>query len=185
MSRSCALPAVALYVSAESYMATILGGPIHGRKPKCLAPSRIDRLQRRLGQEWRSTSWSEGEILALSWACEMSALAEAIATARERILQVDFDQFLMIPPRSRMFSGISAWRSAAARCARSWLARTCTDIQRLRQYAYDTALRVAVLNEARTVHAAEIRAIGLARSRSIAILSCRTGPDARPKTRPR
>src|ERR1700677_3695778 len=64
MSRAFALPAVAIYVSAESYMATILGGPNSRQEAKILAPSRIDRLHRRLGHdEWRITSLSEGEVL--------------------------------------------------------------------------------------------------------------------------
>jgi hypothetical protein len=42
-------------------------------------------------------SRQEAKILALSWACEISTLAEAIATAGERILQIDFHQFLHEP----------------------------------------------------------------------------------------
>ncbi|HEY6621720.1 MAG TPA: hypothetical protein VIY68_19440 [Steroidobacteraceae bacterium] len=68
-------------------MPRILGGPNSRQEAKILAPNTIRRLQRRLGHEaWRSTSLSEGEIVALSWACEMSALAEAVAIAGERIL---------------------------------------------------------------------------------------------------
>jgi hypothetical protein len=158
MSRSFALPAVALYVSAESYMATILGGPNSRQEAKILAPSRIDRLHRRLGhEEWRSTSLSEGEILALTWACEMSALAEAIAIARERILQIDFDQFLHDP--SALLAVFRHFGVAVSDGeVRAILAGP--DMRRYSkapQFAYDTALRVAVLNEARAVHAAEIR----------------------------
>jgi hypothetical protein len=157
ISRSCALPAVALYVSAESYMATILGGPNSRQEAKILAPSRIERLQRRLGQEWHSSPLSEGEILALSWACEMSALAEAIATAHERILRVDFDQFLNDPTALlevfRHFGVAVSGGEVHAILAGPDMRR----YSKAPQYAYDTALRVAVLNEARTVHAAEIR----------------------------
>jgi hypothetical protein len=157
VSRSCALPAVALYVSAESYMATILGGPNSRQEAKMLAPSRIERLRGRVGQEWRSTSLSEGEMLALSWACEMSALAEAIGAARERILKVDFDQFLDDPTALldvfRHFGAAISGGEVRAILAGPDMRR----YSKAPQYAYDTALRVAVLNEARSVHAAEIR----------------------------
>jgi hypothetical protein len=157
MSRACALPAVALYVTAESYMATILAGPNSRQEAKILAPSRIDRLQRRVGQQWHSTSMSEGEILALSWACEMSALAEAIAIAPERILQIDFDQFLHDP--SALFDVFRHFGVAVSGSeVRAILAGP--DMRRYSkapQFAYDTGLRIAVLNEARATHAAEIR----------------------------
>jgi len=156
MSRTFALPAVALYVSAESYMATILGGPNSRQEAKILAPSRIDRLHRRVGQEWRVTPLSEGEILALSWACEMSALAEAVAASRERILQIDFDRFLQDPSAlSDVFRHFGVAVSDGE--VRAILAGP--DMRRYSkapQFAYDLGLRTAVLNEARAVHAAEI-----------------------------
>jgi hypothetical protein len=157
MSRASALPALALYVSAESYMATILGGPNSRQEAKILAPSRIDRLHRRLGhEEWRGTSLSEGEVLALTWACEMSALAEAIGIARERILQIDFDQFLQDP--SVLFAVFRHFGVAVSDGeVRTILAGP--DMRRYSkapQFAYDPALRLAVLNEARATHAAEI-----------------------------
>lgn len=76
-------------------MARILGGPNSRQEVKILAPNRIRPAAttprpRGVAQH----SLSEGEIVALSWACEMSALAEDIAIAGERILQIDFDQFL-------------------------------------------------------------------------------------------
>jgi hypothetical protein len=156
MSRTFALPAVALYVSAESYMATILGGPNSRQEAKILAPSRIDRLHRRVGQEWRVPPLSEGEILALSWACEMSALAEAVAASRERILQIDFDRFLQDPSAlSDVFRHFGIAVSDGE--VRAILAGP--DMRRYSkapQFAYDLGLRTAVLNEARAVHAAEI-----------------------------
>ena len=157
MLRASALPAVALYVSAESYMATILGGPNSRQEAKILAASRIERLQRRLGhEEWRSSSLSEGEILALSWACEMSALAEAIAVARERILQIDFDQFLHDPGTLldvfRHFGVAVSSDEVRAILAGPDMRR----YSKAPQFAYDTDLRIAVLNEARAIHAAEI-----------------------------
>ncbi len=157
MSRASALPAVALYVSAESYMATILGGPNSRQEAKILAASRIDRLHRRLGhEEWRSTSLSEGEILAMSWACEMSALAEAIAVAHQRILRIDFDRFLDDPSTLldvfRHFGVAASSDEVRAILAGPEMRR----YSKAPQFAYDTELRTAVLNEARALHAAEI-----------------------------
>ena len=86
-----------MFVSPESYIATILGGPNSRQEAKVLAPSRLRRLHRHMGVEiWQLPLLSEGEVLALAWACEMTALAQA-TTAGRRVLRLNFDHFLANP----------------------------------------------------------------------------------------
>jgi hypothetical protein len=148
--------AVLMYVSPESYIATILGGPNSREEAKILAASRLRRLHERVGREVWNAAMSEGERLALAWVCEMAGLAAAAAEAGERAIRVDFDQFLADPSTLRQILHHFAIDASAAEV------RTILDGPDMRRYskapehAYDRALRVAVLNQARALHGAEI-----------------------------
>jgi hypothetical protein len=159
MSRATDPKAVIMYVSPESYMATILGGPNSRQEAKLLAPSRLRRLQRRIGAEaWQLAALSEGEIVALSWACEMSALARAANSGGKRAFRVDFDQFLT-SPGPHMAALLSHFQIKAT----AQEVRTIIEGPEMRRYSkapehgYDAALRRDVLNAARSTHGAEIR----------------------------
>jgi hypothetical protein len=170
LSRTPAPKAMMMFVSAESYLATILGGPNSRTEAKMLAPSRLRRLHRRIGTEaWRLESLSEGELLALGWACEMSALAHAAQlpraadaadapdTADARVLRLDFDEFLTDPrpllrAALRHFDIDATPGEVAAILAGPLMRR----YSKAPEHAYDAALRLAVLNEARAAHGAEI-----------------------------
>jgi hypothetical protein len=90
--------AILLTAAPESYLATILGGPNSRVELRQAAPARLARLARRLGTEaLRTEALSEGELAAMSWACEMTALVEAGAGAAGRGLWLDFDGFLAAP----------------------------------------------------------------------------------------
>ena len=108
--------------------------------------------------EWRAELHSEGEYVAMTWLCEMTALYQAAAQYKQRVYWVDFDAFLR-DSRTGLeaifrFLGVEA---------------PATDIQALvagplmRQYskapehAYDVELRRRVLLSADDEHGAEIR----------------------------
>jgi hypothetical protein len=159
LSRASAPKALMMYVSPESYIATILGGPNSRQETKILAPSRLLRLHRRIGCEaWPLASLSEGEVLALSWACEMSALAHAADFDRSRVFRLDFDRFL-VSPAPLLFSVFRHFDLEAT----SSEVRAILEGPDMRRYskapehAYDAALRRDVLNEARAAHGPEIR----------------------------
>ena len=158
LSRASAPKALLMYVSPESYLATILGGPNSRQEAKMLAPSRLRRLHRRVGRDaWQLESLSEGEMLALGWACEMSALAQATRAAGERALRVDFDHFLARPTALLLAAlrhfGIDATSGEVdAIIAGPHMRR----YSKAPEHAYDAALRFAVLSEARATHGAEI-----------------------------
>jgi hypothetical protein len=151
--------AVLMFVSPESYIATILGGPNSRQEAKLLAPSRLRRLHRRIGAEvWQLADLSEGEVLALAWACEMSALASAAETGGGRVCRVDFDRFLT-DPATVLSSALRHFDIPAG----------TTDVQAILdgpdmfryskapEHAYDAALRRDVLTQARAMNAPEIR----------------------------
>lgn len=159
LSRASAPKAVMVSVAPESYFATILGGPNSRQEARTLAPSRLLRLQRRLGERaWDLATLSEGEVLALTWACEMSALTEASQAADGRVLWVDFDQFLIRPIKVLTTLLGHLGFDASAETVASILAGP--DMQRYSkapEFAYDAQLRCDVLNRARAMHGSEIR----------------------------
>jgi hypothetical protein len=156
LSRASAPKAIMMYVPPESYIATILGGANSRQEAKVLTPSRLQRLQQRIGCEaWRAEHMSEGETLALAWACEMSALAQAARSSAARL--VDFDQFLINP--SSLLEILRHF-DIDATTAEVQTILEGPDMRRYSkapEYAYDAALRLEVLNEARAMHGAEIR----------------------------
>ena len=92
--------AILMYVSPESYLATILGGANAPQECcKALVPERLKRLPEcRLGSEISDlATLSLGEIVAMSWACEMTALVAARDAAGSHSLSLDFNLFLAGP----------------------------------------------------------------------------------------
>ena len=158
LARPSAPRALMMYVSPESYLATILGGPNSRQEAQRLAPDRLRRLQRRLGGEaWQPESLSEGETLALAWTCEVCALSEAAARAGGRILWLDFDEFLADPAPGLLAAlGHLKIDASAQEVAAILRGPHMGRYSKAPEHAYDAALRREVLNEARALHGAEI-----------------------------
>ena len=159
LSRGSQPKAVMMSVSPESYMATIFGGPNSRQEAQMLAPGRLQRLHRRIGTEaWQLASLSEGEVLALSWACEMSALAQAANSGGGRVFWVNFDQFLANP--ETLLSAVLGHFGIEGTAKQ---VRAIVEGPAMRRYSkapehgYDADLRRDVLNTARATHGAEIR----------------------------
>lgn len=158
LARRSAPRALLIFVPAEVYLATILGGPNSRREAHLLAESRLQRLHRRVGEpRWELADLSEGEIIAMSWACEMSALITASAAARERTLWLNFERLLSDPA-----SALSCTlRHLAIAASHDEIAAMTSGPEMRRyskapEYAYDDALRREVLNQARREDASEI-----------------------------
>ncbi|MGA2189920.1 MAG: hypothetical protein ABSH33_15415 [Steroidobacteraceae bacterium] len=158
LARPAAPRAVLMFVSPESYLATILGGPNSRQEAQLLTPARLRRLHRRIGEDaWRLESFTEGEALALGWACEMSALAQAAHTAGERVLCLNFDEFLAAPQPHLLAVLRHLHIDATAEEVREILAGPHMQrYSKAPEHAYDAALRREVLNEARALHGAQI-----------------------------
>jgi hypothetical protein len=158
LSRASAPKAIMMYVPPESYIATILGGANSRQEAKVLTPGRLQRLQQRIGCEaWRAEHLSEGETLALAWACEMSALAQAARSSAARLMHVDFDQFLINPSSLLEILRHFDIDATAAEVQTILEGPDMRRYSKAPEYAYDAALRLEVLNEARALHGAEIR----------------------------
>jgi len=148
--------AILMYVSPESYLATILGGANAPQEARMLAPGRQARLQRRLGVDIAAPGI--GEIVAMSWACEMTALLEARAVAGERALLLDFDSFLARPADLLAQAVLHLGIPASAQNIRNAIdGPEMRRYSKAPEYAYDAALRRDVLDQARATSGPEIR----------------------------
>ena len=147
-----------MFVPAETYLATILGAQNSPAEATALAPSRLARLQDRIGQQpWSLSRLSLGEIVAMSWACEMSALAAAAGAAADRVLWLNFDRFLEHP--ARRLSSVFAHLKIEATPNQIGALLAGPELHRYSkapEHGYDASLRLAVLEHGRRQHAAEI-----------------------------
>jgi hypothetical protein len=150
--------ALVMGVGPESYLATIFGAANSPMEAKALAPLRLARFHRRLSSIWRLEELGEGERVAMGWACEALALADAVQNAPQQVQILDFDRFLLEPQNAlaRAFAhfdvAIDDHRLAAILAGPDM--RTYSKAP---EFAYDAALRRAVLDEGRSLNAPEIR----------------------------
>jgi hypothetical protein len=158
LTRDYAPKALVLGVAPETYMATIFGGANAPAEARALAPFRLARLRARLGCDWRLEHMSQGEIVALGWACEASALATATAQSAARVHVMNFDAFLAQPPHHLKAAfahfGVSV---SEAEIARILAGSEMQTYSKAPEYAYDAALRRSVLDEGRGRFDSEIR----------------------------
>jgi hypothetical protein len=163
MARSDGSRAIAMTVAPEVYLATILGGPASRQEMRTTAQSRLRRLHRRVGAGlWRLHEMSEGECVAMSWACEMGGLVEAARQTPDRFLWLDFERFLASPAEG--LAAILAHLHGEAPDAdlqSMLLSPLFGRYSKGPEHAYDANLRRQVLDQARAEHGAEL-AKGLA-----------------------
>jgi hypothetical protein len=158
LMRNYAPRALVMGVAPEIYLATIFGGGNAPREARALAPFRLARLRARLGCAWRVEDMSEGEMVALGWACEASALAAATAQFAGRVNVLNFDRFLARPQESLGAALEHFGITAADKEIDDLLAGPeMRTYSKAPEFAYDAALRQSVLDEGRTRHAADIR----------------------------
>lgn len=159
LARAASPKAVMLFVSPETYLATIFAGPNSRKEAQIMTPSRWQRLNRRAGTTICDLAkLSEGEAIALGWACETAALAQAAHGRAEQILRLDFDGFLEDPARlclaALLHMGISATADEAAAIVGGLHMERYSKAP---EFAYDADLRLSLLTEARAAHGAQIR----------------------------
>jgi len=100
LSRAPASRAVYLNLRAEPYLATLLAGANSAVDLRGHGPGRMRRLL--AGRELAVAplhALSTGELAALGWVTESLAQAAAKAAAGERVMTVDFEDFLADLPR--------------------------------------------------------------------------------------
>jgi hypothetical protein len=163
MARSADARAIAMTVAPEVYMATILGGPASRLELKTTAQSRLRRLHRRIrATPWRLSEMSEGERVAMSWACEMAGLVDAANQYPDRVLWLDFERFLAAPDQGLSAALRHLHGEAPDSDLQTMLASPLfTRYSKGPEHAYDANLRRQVLDQARAEHGLEL-AKGLA-----------------------
>jgi hypothetical protein len=163
LARPAAAPALMLSVAPETYLATIFGGANSRRECATLLPSRVQRLARRVGIDVRKlANLREGEAIALTWACEATALAQAARRSGTRVLQIDFQTFLADPQAMLLAALKHLEVPANSSQVETIIAGPLMGrYSKAPEHAYDTAIRAAVLDEARALYGDQIR-LGLA-----------------------
>jgi len=151
--------ALMMTVAPATYLATILGGPNSRVELRMAAAERLLRLGRRLGATLGpAEAMSEGELAAMSWACEMAGLAAAGAAHPDRVRWVDFDSFLADPSAGlaaalRALHGAAEPEAVARLMSSGFLQR----YSKAPTYAYGPEVRREVLRAAQAEAGEEIR----------------------------
>ncbi|HEX7116958.1 MAG TPA: hypothetical protein VF193_17660 [Steroidobacter sp.] len=171
--------AVYLNVAAEPYLATLLAGTNSTIDLRGHGPVRIRRLQALLGPDTPALhALSPGQLAAMSWLAETANQVETVEQFAERVLAVDFDQFLanVAEGMGRIVRqlGVPVEERYLQEIARSpVLAR----YSKSPDFEYSPGLRRQLLEQARRTHAEEIRrgldwleALGASHPRVAAIL---------------
>ena len=151
--------AIFMFAHPLAYLRGIFAGPNSRVESRQLAPTRLQRLVRRLGEgEWRSDPRSEGEYIAMSWLCEMTALRQAAARFESQVLWVDFDAFLGEPASAleAIFRALGE-RPPAGEIEALVSGPLMRQYSKAPEHAYDAALRRSLLLSADREHAVEIR----------------------------
>jgi hypothetical protein len=151
--------AIFMFAHPLAYLRGIFAGPNSRVEGRQLAPTRLQRLVRRLGEgEWRSDPRSEGEYIAMSWLCEMTALRQAAARFESQVLWVDFDAFLGEPASAleAIFQTLGE-RPPASEIEALVSGPLMRQYSKAPEHAYDAALRHSLLLSADREHAVEIR----------------------------
>ncbi len=149
--------ALLMTVTPETYLATILGGPNSRVELAAAAPARRARLARRMGRTFAG-EFSEGELAAMSWACETAALHAAAGAFPDRTAWIDFDAFLA-DPAAGLSQALTTLHGRADPAEVQRLAQSAyfQRYSKAPEYVFGPEARAAVLGEARHEHAAEIR----------------------------
>jgi hypothetical protein len=147
LSRASQPKAIFMFVPPQDFLASILGAENSPREAHAMAPSRAARLNKRLGTNIRAETLSIGEMTALGWACEMTALT---AAPQKRVLWLDFQRFLAAPPTA--LAACFAHLGIAATAEQIKTIASSPDTRRYSkapEFDYDAQLRADILAQAR------------------------------------
>ena len=149
--------AILLYTPAITYLRAILAGPNSRLETRALGPSRLERLRRRARGALPEPR-SEGEWVAMSWLCEMSALEETALRFEPRVRWMDFERFLREPVTRLAEMLLAVGVEPDTRLIETVLAGPLMHrYSKAPEHGYDPDLRRRVLAQADLEHAAEIR----------------------------
>ena len=151
--------ALLVYAQPLAYLRGIFGGPNSRRESQALGPDRLRRLLERhptLGSA--PPPRFEGEWIAMSWLCEMSALAAIARGFATRVHWVDFDEFLAAPTPglASIFDALGS-PAAPAEIEGLLVGPIMRRYSKAPEHAYDAQLRREVLAGADLDFRTEIR----------------------------
>jgi hypothetical protein len=151
--------AILMFVTPPVYLRSVFAGPATRTEIQALAPQRLARLNHRLGGLTPDVGQlSEGEMIAMSWLCEMAALEHAAARHPGRTTWVDFERLLAEQPAQllsalRGLGAVADDTSVAALLQAPHAARYA----KAPEHPYDAALRHQLMAHAAAEHQGEIR----------------------------
>ncbi|HEX4304038.1 MAG TPA: hypothetical protein VHZ78_14670 [Rhizomicrobium sp.] len=151
--------AVCLNLPAEPYLATLLAGPHSLADLNWHGPERLQRFKAFLGESKASLGMmSLGEMAAMSWLVERLTQQRIRDAFGARVLMLDFGA-LLAEPGETMASVLAHFALPASPGYRDGVAQSpvLTRYSKAPEHAYSTALRARVLDEARRVHADELK----------------------------
>jgi hypothetical protein len=151
--------AVYMNLHAEPYLATLLAGQNSPIDLRGHGPERMRRLQARSAEVLPHLSTlSLGELAAMSWLAESCTQREAVERFPERIMALDFDDFLAAVGNSmaRVLDHLGLAHDARALSA---LERSpvLTRYSKAPEYAYTPDTRAEILRDSRRDNREEIR----------------------------
>jgi hypothetical protein len=159
LAESGAPHALLICASPLAYLRGILGGPNSRIEARALAADRLRRLSLQFPQsDWGILPRSEGEWIASSWLCEMSALDDLSRRCPAITHWLDFDSFLR-EPAAGLAAILGAFGVAyeAAQVESIVTSPVMQQYSKAPEHSYDAALRRAVLEAADWEHGTEIR----------------------------
>lgn len=158
LQRPFAPRAIFMFVSLETYLATILGAENSPNEARVLAPLRVARLNKLLDVEFSTQNMPLGEIVAMSWACEMLSLTTGAQNSGEQIFWLEFETFLS-NPKSALMSCLQHFGMTASSDQIEAIVSgpIMSRYSKAQEFRYDRGLRNAVLNQARADHASEMK----------------------------
>jgi hypothetical protein len=157
--------ALFMYATPPNYIGSILAGENSVKELRMLAPTRAQRLQRRVSA--LPPAHSDAELAAVAWACEMTALEAAADAMTDRHIEwADFDRMLdrMEAELARVasFFGFAAEPAELQAVVRGPL---MTRYSKALEYDYSAELRRELITEATAQHLPDIdRALAMLRS---------------------
>jgi hypothetical protein len=140
--------ALFMYATPANYIASILAGENSVHELRMLAPTRAERLARRV---WAlSPARDNAQLAAVAWACEMTALEAAAAAMPDRQVEwADFDRMLSAMTehlgRVARFFGVA---TTAAQLETVATGPLMSRYSKAPDYNYSAALRRELITEA-------------------------------------
>jgi hypothetical protein len=155
--------AVLMSVQPDVFLAGVMASAGGWEDVSNAAQASMRRLHTRLGETaWTLHRMSPGERIAMSWACEMTALTEARRVAGPAAMWLDFETFLAAPDEGLTAAARHLGHDPDPGMVQALVTGPImTRYSKLPTVGFDKAFRHRVLARARQDHAVEIAA-GLA-----------------------